>query len=243
MNIQYASDLHLEFNVPPGIFYSVSGDILILAGDIIDGKLRGLDVLNLIASKFNHIIMVMGNHEFYKGKFTTAYDKLKTNLPDNVHLLQNEIIDIDGQRFLGATLWSRMDIFDQYLAKQRMNDYKCVRIGPADKPWLKKLDPSDTVADHEQTVLWLEKNVQKDDIIITHHAPSFVSCNPDYTGNTAYATDLSYIMLDNDPSYWIHGHLHDKVDYVIGNTKVKSNPMGYYGHDNISNFFFEGITI
>lgn len=241
MNIKYTSDLHLEFKTPYSEFESLEGDILILAGDIVNYKLAGLDVLSKICAKFNHVIMVMGNHEHYGGKFTLTYDRLKDNLPNNVTLLQNEIITINGERFIGATLWSWMNEIDSYYAKARMNDYKVIRTGPKNEPWKRKLSPIETIRDHMQTALWLEETVKEGDIIITHHAPSFKSCNPDYGGNTAYATDLSDIMLDKNPAYWIHGHLHEPVHYTIGKTIVTSNPYGYYGSG--SNFQIKEFTI
>ena len=239
--IHYTGDLHLEFNPPLNIFEDIGGDILILAGDIIDGKLKGLNILEYIASKYNHVIMIMGNHEHYKGKFTLTYSKLKANLPSNIHLLQNEVIEIDGQRFLGCTLWSWMNEVDSYFAKVRMNDYRVVRTGPKHEPWLRKLSPMDTISDHMQSALWLEGSVREGDIVITHHAPSFKSCNTDYEGNTAYATDLSDIILDNKPKYWIHSHLHDRVCYKIGDTTILSNPYGYYEHETTEDLVLRKI--
>lgn len=29
------------------------------------------------------------------------------------------------------------------------------------------------------------------------------------------------------PTLWIHGHTHEKADYMIGNTRIVSNPRGY----------------
>lgn len=243
MHITYASDLHLEFNVPKSVFKNWEGDILILAGDILNYKQHGLDTLKYLSDKFNHVIMIMGNHEHYGGKFGLTYNKLKDGLPTNVILLENENIEIDGQRFLGCTLWSWMDEVDCYFASVRMSDYRVIRTGPKNKPWLRKLKPIDTVAVHNNSVIWLKDNIKDGDIVITHHAPSFVSCNPDYTGNSAYATDLSNIILNNNPAYWIHGHLHTSISYEIGNTKIISNPMGYYGEKRIDKFKQQFIQI
>ena len=239
MIVHIASDLHLEFKPPLNIFEDMGGDILILAGDIIDGKLTGLNILNHIASKYNTVIMIMGNHEHYRGRFDNSYNKLKNKLPDNVVLLENEILEINDQRFLGCTLWSWMNEVDSYFAKVRMNDYRAVKIKY--KGIFRKLNPIDTISIHMRSALWLEENVREGDIIITHHAPSFKSCNPDYVGNTAYATDLSDIILDNNPKYWVHGHLHEPVQYNIGETIVLSNPYGYYGDEKSSNIVIKEI--
>ena len=32
---------------------------------------------------------------------------------------------------------------------------------------------------------------------------------------------------DLRPKLWIHGHTHDRCDYVIGDTRVIANPFGY----------------
>lgn len=231
MNIRYMSDLHMEFSFRTNI---PNGDILILAGDITDGKLSGLSALRDLCEKFNHVIMVMGNHEHYRTRYDKTYGALKKALPENVILLENESVEIDGQRFIGCSLWSYLGEVDRYLARIRMNDYRSIKI--YNKGVYRKLNPTDTVRTHMQSALYLEENIKEGDIVITHHAPSFQSCNPDYDGNTAYATDLSDIILENKPAYWIHGHLHEPVDYMIGNTKVTSNPHGYTGHENTHKF-------
>ena len=230
------SDLHLEFRVPQKIYNEIEGDILILAGDIIDAKFNGLDTLKYICSKFNTVIMVMGNHEFYKGKFGLVYNKLKEVLPDNAHLLENESIYINGVHFIGCTLWSYMGEVDCYFAKMRMNDYRVIRSGPKETPWLRKLSPTETVAAHLKSALFLEDNITENSVVITHHAPSFISCNPDYEGNTAYATDLSDMMIENKPAFWIHGHLHETQDYIIEKTNILANPFGYYAHSANNSF-------
>jgi hypothetical protein len=46
--------------------------------------------------------------------------------------------------------------------------------------------------------------------------------------NGGYASDLSEFVLDHENiKVWVHGHMHDPVDYVIGGTRVVSNPRGY----------------
>lgn len=236
MKIHYMSDLHLEFGTPKKVFDDLEGDILILAGDIIDAKFHGLDTLKYICSKFNTVIEILGNHEFYKGKFGLVYDNLKEVLPDNVYLLEDEYIELNGIRFIGCTLWSYMNEVDCYFAKMRMNDYRVIRSGPRKEPWLRKLSPTETVAKHLKSARYLDDNITNNSVVITHHAPSFKSCNPDYEGNTAYATDLSDMMLENKPTFWIHGHMHETQNYMIGDTNILANPFGYHANSTNNNF-------
>ena len=83
IKINFISDLHLEFG--PMEIEPEAGDVLVLAGDI-DIKGR-VDWINSIASKFNHVIYVLGNHEFYRGAMDSIYRKTRERLVSNVHLL------------------------------------------------------------------------------------------------------------------------------------------------------------
>ncbi|MCP3672554.1 MAG: hypothetical protein GY814_19405 [Gammaproteobacteria bacterium] len=55
MKINYISDLHLEMGFPNN--FAFGGDILIQASDIVNGKLKGLEILDDIYSRYNHVIM------------------------------------------------------------------------------------------------------------------------------------------------------------------------------------------
>jgi hypothetical protein len=73
-------------------------------------------------------------------------------------------------------------------------------------------------------------------VVITHHAPSFASVNEKYahekTMNGGYASELTEFVLDHtNIKVWVHGHMHDPVDYMIENTRVLSHPRGYYGFE------------
>jgi hypothetical protein len=87
----------------------------------------------------------------------------------------------------------------------------------------------------------LELNRDKPFVIITHHGPSFQSVNEKYvhdkTMNGGYASNLDEFVLDHENiKVWVHGHMHDPVDYLIGTTRVLSNPRGYLGHEDTSGF-------
>ena len=46
--------------------------------------------------------------------------------------------------------------------------------------------------------------------------------------NGAYASNLEEIMYNHPQiKLWVHGHIHDPVDYIINETRVVSNPRGY----------------
>lgn len=257
MKINYMSDLHLEFGYQP----LPGGDVLILAGDICEarsyikqhhstrladsdpGAYRYVDFFDKECAKYNKVFYVMGNHEHYHGRFDRTYDELKGRLPSNVTLLEKECVEHDGVVFMGATLWTNCNNADSltlYHLKAMMNDYRVVQNHYKDKNIYHKLVPEVTFREHVKTMQWmrlmLSEHRQKPVVVITHHAPSFKSVPPQFVGDTlmngGYASELSEDILDNENiRFWIHGHMHDPVDYEIGSTRVISNPRGYHGWD------------
>ena len=56
--------------------------------------------------------------------------------------------------------------------------------------------------------------------------------------NGAYYSDLSEFILDRPCiKLWVHGHMHDTFDYMIGSTRVVCNPRGYAGHEEQADRF------
>ena len=253
MKVSLVSDIHAEFGAQtlPG------GEVLLLAGDIcesrtlqkefhstrvepyVPGGLKSYDFFYHECSKYEKVFMVMGNHEHYHGRFDKTYNELKSMLPANVTLLENEAVEYKGVMFMGATLWTDLnkgDTLTSYHLKYMMNDYKVVKNHYIDRDVYHKLTPEHTFKTHKQTVqyfkLRLSMHRDKPFVIITHHAPSFVSVpefyKNDYLMNGGYASDLSEFILDNENiKYWVHGHMHDPVDYTIGETRILCNPRGY----------------
>ena len=262
MKISLVSDLHLEF----GYQEMEGGDVLILAGDIAEsrtiskqlhstrvlpytpGKMNAYDFFYHECAKYKQVFYVMGNHEHYHGRFDKTYEELKRAMPPNVTVLENEIVEYEGVMFLGATLWTDLNKGDPitvHSIRSFMNDYRVIQNFYADKGLYYKLTPDATVAAHRYSKqyfkLMLAEHRDKPFVVITHMAPSFASVNEKYiretTTNGGYASELSEFILDNENiKVWVHGHMHDPVDYMIGETRVLANPRGYVGHEDTSGF-------
>lgn len=266
MRVNIISDLHLEFGdlVLPG------GDVLLISGDVCESRtLRKYryDPLNImdghdnpkrldraqrffieeVGAKYRHAIYVMGNHEHYHTKFNRTWHELIAEMPDNVEVLENQSMEIDGVLFLGATLWTdcnKGDPLTIQTLKNGMQDYRA--ITHMKSGIYRKLIPQDTMEAHMRTKEFfsneLEQHPGKDVVVVTHHAPSYKSVHPHYAHdvhmNGGYASDLSEFILDRPQiKFWTHGHMHDPSDYMIGDCRVICNPRGYKGYEQRVNDF------
>jgi Icc-related predicted phosphoesterase len=232
MKIQILSDIHLEFGVreiPTG-----DVDVIVFAGDIHLGEAG----LKWMAEHVNNVpvIYVLGNHEYYRHTYPGLLNKLKTlTRKTNITLLENESKRMNGITFHGATLWSDFELFGnaelaEWESQQSMNDYKLIRKDPS----YSRLRPADTLAQHKASMQWLEKSLKesktKKNVVVTHHAPSRKSV-PElfqkHMVSAAFASNLDDFILDTNPDVWMHGHIHCSADYMIGQTRVICNPLGY----------------
>ena len=263
MKINLVSDLHLDISKYldlPG------GDVLILAGDICEAKSLSReyhqtklsdrdpghfpchDFFEYVVPKYEKVFYVMGNHEHYRGRFDKTKEILQNMMPDNVVILDKDIVEYRGVMFMGATLWTNcnnMDSMTMWHIKHAMNDYNVITNHYHDRNVYHKLTPEHTASDHVKTMQYFREMLSihrdKSFVVITHHAPSFASVPEQYRHdkllNGAYASDLSEDILDNpNIKVWVHGHMHEPVDYMIGETRVLSNPRGYLPYEAKNGF-------
>jgi len=236
MKLQILSDIHLEFRDYVYNIENAGADVLVLAGDI--GRVRELHKffqwMKETCMKFPNVFYIPGNHEFYGSDIDSGTERLKESLEDipNLHYLEawNEPIYIEEQGFIGDILWSDLSgPVRANAARMGMNDYHVI-YKDVEK---RKLLPSDTTQLFKIAVEGLETNLNRfgsDLVVITHHAPSFKSCIPEYIEdslNFAFISDLDNLIEVYSPKLWIHGHLHFVCDYNLCRTRVLSNCAGY----------------
>ena len=237
MKIHLMSDVHLEFakfqdHVVPEC------DVVVLAGD----TSPGLPGVIWAMEKFpnNPVIYGMGNHEYYKmSGFDRHLKKLKEHTKDsNVHVMNNETIVFGDTRFIVATLWTDYDLFgtipiSRMYAEQYMNDYRLIKD---DK--FRKINTNFLVKEHLNSKHYIVEELSKPfagkTVVVTHHGPSYLSIAPIYQNDKlspCYASRLENLMLDFKPNLWLHGHVHNCFDYVVGETRVVTNPRAYPGEN------------
>jgi Icc-related predicted phosphoesterase len=100
---------------------------------------------------------------------------------------------------------------------------------------LGSLKPSRIYQEHLKSAGFIEDELAGRDgqraIVVTHHAPSHRSTrskNPAFA--RLYGSDYERLMRDYDPALWIHGHVHESLEYRVEDTVVACNPRGYVGY-------------
>ena len=267
MKIKLVSDLHLEFS-DINIQNTDNCDVLILGGDIMvaqdlhdhpeppntadqaavaagiglgrrqEKAQRFRDFFKRCSFQFPHVIYIMGNHEFYNGKFYAGIDYMRdecTKYP-NIYMLEQDTKIINDVVFVGGTLWTNMnkrDPLTMHAIEGMMNDFRIIRN---DKRNYAAMSALDVAVRHDKTLqyikLILDQNKDKKCVVVGHHSPSFQSCHPMYGNDTlmngGYHSDLSEFIMDHPQiKLWTHGHTHHPFDYMIGETRIVCNPRGY----------------
>lgn len=126
------SDLHLEFSDNSRWIkhneLPVTGDVLVLAGDIFYLKNKVAPLANFwkwASENYRQVLIVPGNHEYYN--YCDVMDKgLQWNwmFKKNVGYYQNKVVRIDDTDFIMSTLWSRISPTDEYFVLKGMNDFR-----------------------------------------------------------------------------------------------------------------------
>jgi Icc-related predicted phosphoesterase len=242
MKLLVISDIHAErhphaFDLPVGMDF----DVAVFAGDIACGPaaidwLLGQDALN-----GKPLVFVPGNHEYYGGLLQDSAMLIRSAaIGTNVTVLDGDIVAvIDGVRFLGCTLWTDFSFMASsqlagLQAGMRINDCRFITTadgGQFPRPFV----PKEALRRHLIERQWLEDRLAEPHdgptVCITHHAVHPQSLHPRHTAagavNAAFISDLSGMIEAYQPDLWIHGHVHDSHDYVVGSTRVVCNPRGY----------------
>ena len=198
--------------------------------------------LQNMSKQFKYVVFVLGNHDYWKTNISNEVAGIKKELEkqelSNVFVLENSTIVLDNVKFLGGTLWTDYKDHDTLLmidAPNLMNDYKKIRHGAQ----YGKVHPNHLYRIHKETKSYIFNNAIKDNpeqklVVVTHMAPSEKSLEQKHQDNDKpmnylYVSNLEKEVTSSNIDLWFHGHLHEPVDYLLGTTRVISNPRGYVG--------------
>ena len=234
MKLHILSDLHLGFGAMEHPLNDA--DVVVLAGDVS----RPREAVAWALRFARPVLYVPGNHEFYGGSIDGRLAELRALCQGTpVRVLDCDEAVIGGVRFLGATLWSDFELFDDAAqraaakaeAQRLVRDFSRIR-SREDAPEL--FTPDDAAALFRRHAGWLAQRLAAahagPTVVVTHHAPTRSSIHPRFAGsliNAAFVSDAAHLMGGERVALWIHGHTHDSFDYRHRGTRVVCNPRGY----------------
>jgi len=193
-----------------------------------------------VNDNWKHVILLMGNHEHYSGRWELTPKILREEMEHypNIHFCDQDRVDIDDVIFLGCSLWTNFnngDPLTMLSVRDLMNDYRAITENPKEGLY-HKLRPITTFAKHVSDLDWLrvQLSLLKDRkvVVCTHHQPSFQSVHEKYKSQTimngAFCSNLDDFIIDHPQiKLWTAGHIHNTMDYMIGETRIFTNPCGY----------------
>jgi hypothetical protein len=179
------------------------------------------ELLNKLRPKFKGIILVPGNHEYYRcvdNSITMA--DVDTVLEEmcqrtDVIFLQKRTVTIGQVAVHGCTLFSNVTVDDA----TKMNDTYIARQEVLVKTYLDHLAWLTTALNVTTNIL-VEKC-----LVITHHLPILIA-----SYHTGYCTNVLELLQGSDiplPDVWSCGHIHMPINKQIDRTCILSAPMGY----------------
>lgn len=248
LRVGFTSDIHLEFG-DLVLKNNNDIDVLVFAGDICTPHTwkanhsngarreanRQIEFFFRIENDFPDIpkLLICGNHEHYKGEYNDTITIMKAVLPSTWCIGDNLNVVIDDVQIFAQTLWTNFrnrNANDMIMARGGMNDFRQISLNG------NYFLPEHTVDVHERSMKHMEDNwlATKRQLVVSHHLPSYQSVTPGFRDsllNPAYASDLDNWIIERKPVAWIHGHSHVPVNYMIGDTRIISNPRGYIGYE------------
>ena len=242
LRVQMISDLHVDVADTRALKLAPGADLVVVAGDTCAGAATALATLRRHIPAPVPIVTVLGNHEHYGSTIEHELDRAREAAAHlDITLLEDEVAEIRGVRFLGCTLWTSYTLFGarhravaMAAALRGMNDHRAITIGRGSER--QRFLPADAAALHAASVRFLDTTLalpfEGPSVVVTHHAPHPVCIAPRFGRDplsASFASDLSALIDARQPACWISGHTHHAVDTRLGATRLVSNPHGYPG--------------
>jgi calcineurin-like phosphoesterase family protein len=263
MRVLYFSDIHIEIReqsgppswcntLPLGLGPDLSAyvgrvDLLVLAGDI--GRVHSTRNVSPLAYAEQaaaflgcRVVLVPGNHEYYRGSF----DEVRAGLlaatrPEVTVLDRGEALVSAGSaalRVLGATLWTDYAVTGDpaaamAAAAREIIDHSLIRRAAGSLPFL----PADALREHRLSRAWLAGKLAAPHdgptLVVTHHVPHPAAAHPGHGLNhlaPAFCSDCGELIAAAGSAgvgAWIFGHHHWSAAVEVGGVPLLSAQPGY----------------
>ncbi len=235
-------------------------DLCICAGDVSDVISNSIAFIQRLIEPHMPVVLALGNHDYFGNSIPMALEQARRQVEGSrIHLLENESVQIDGCRFVGATLWTDFAIAvggDEHIPpeERRVAAFKALPSMIPDFQAIYRseerrigggalIHPQELLERHLASRSCIDRTLavpfDGPTVVVTHHAPHPESFAPRFFGhasNAAFGSDLSELIARRRPSLWIHGHIHLFRDYLADRTRIICNPRGYGGNRSASGF-------
>jgi Icc-related predicted phosphoesterase len=212
MKLQVFSDLHLDVASIKPITVGADVDAVVVAGDTCQGVRNSFIALRRIVPEQIPVIMVAGNHEFYRHCIMEEIEEGREIAGDfNIAFLEDDVRLITARgtatRFVAASLWTNYRVFGAAnaatamdAARRNMNDHRVITW--TKKPWA-RFRPEEALLKHERSKSHIAEILSTpfagSTVVVTHHAPHFGSvAKGPYESDiltAAYVSDLSDVIM------------------------------------------------
>ena len=229
VKVQIFSDCHLERHMAPQAIWShvtPEAKIALVPGDIASRRFKV--AAREIASKFDHVIAVMGNHDFANKSINW-----EPEVPENFHLLNPGVLELEDVVFIGATLWTdfnNADWFVMHSAQSNVEDFSSIRDFSAQVAYEQHRKQKQYIK------LMLEKYRGRKVVVMTHFVPSYKLLNDHWKTpvyemlNRYFSANCEDLIYCCDPgTTWVFGHTHNRVEETLADIQFICNPIGYRG--------------
>jgi hypothetical protein len=245
MKIQYASDLHLEFQANTRYLQNNPiipvGDIFVLAGDtgyLNDDSYSLHPFWDWASENFRETLVIPGNHEFYKSEdLGTLKPGCIASIRPNVKCYYNSVISIEDVDFIMTPLWAKISPENAFITERNVSDF--YRIAYNGRP----LNAYLFNQEHKKAVQFIRKSIlssKSKQVVVTHHVPTALCMAEEFKNsriNGAFVAELHDFIFDNNINCWIYGHSHRNMPEIdINGTKLLCNQLGYVEHNEYMSF-------
>jgi predicted phosphohydrolase len=251
MKLQYCSDLHLEFRENREFIkknpLQVKGDILLLAGDITPFTTMDKHKVffDFVSDNFQHAYWVPGNHEYYYSDAIHRSGSLNEKIRDNIFLVNNVSVEREKVKLIFSTLWSKISVAHEYQIEQSMSDFQVIKYNGY------RFSSKEYNQLYQGCINFLRKEIALGTdcakVVVSHHVPTFLHYPERYKGdvlNEAFAVELFDFIRLSDIRLWLYGHNHTNTpDFMIGNTLVATNQLGYVKYGEHGSFKNDKVFI
>jgi predicted phosphodiesterase len=257
LKIQIASDIHSEFWGKKNTFNFInpSAPILALLGDIgCVGSEDDFEIYKRFVTeqlgRFEHVILVTGNHEYYYnpptkkskpsanntlGACNKKIKEFAKTFP-NLHFLNRSTMKLTVKKkkyvIVGTALWTWIPKEQRSQIQNRMNDYRYIYVRDAITDRIRNINSDDVAEMHLKNSAYIKSQIAAAKktgayvVVLTHHKPYLRKNHDPNSYACAYESDLTHLFAKN-LVVWAYGHTHIKDDCVIKGVNVVSNPKGY----------------